>query len=159
MHNRYIFSIFFNMKVCCVFSLELPHECTQYTIFNLKKKNITLNYPKSVAMPFFQGTKERVRNTRGKRTISVRATEGLPYVETLGHRADIGELPSLEYQRTLASLPFTPQCGTIVTKVRAIVFYYTAENSCLHDKFGLVLQEFAELGPVVQSIVSLTSSL
>ena len=80
-------------------------KCTQHTMFKLKK-NITLNYPKSVAMPFFQGTKERVRNTRGKRTISVRATEGLPYVETLGHRADIGELPSLEYQRTLASLPF-----------------------------------------------------
>ena len=24
-HNRDIFSIFFNMKVCCVFSLESPH--------------------------------------------------------------------------------------------------------------------------------------
>ena len=36
-----IFSIFFNMKVCCVFSLESPHrgdsnEYTQYTIFNIK---------------------------------------------------------------------------------------------------------------------------
>ena len=51
-----IFSIFFNMKVCCVFSLESPHrgdsnEYTQYTIFNIKKKN-TQNYPKSVAMDF-----------------------------------------------------------------------------------------------------------
>ena len=51
-----IFSIFFNMKVCCVVSLESPHrgdsnECTQYTIFNIKKK-ITLNYPKSAAMGF-----------------------------------------------------------------------------------------------------------
>ena len=41
-----VFSIFFNMKVCCVFSLESPHrgdsnEYTQYTIFNIKKK-ITL---------------------------------------------------------------------------------------------------------------------
>ena len=40
-----IFSNFFNMKVCCVFSLELSHrgdsnEYTQYTIFNIKK------YPK-----------------------------------------------------------------------------------------------------------------
>ena len=39
-----IFFIFFNMKVCCVFSLESPHrgdsnEYTQYTIFNMKKKN------------------------------------------------------------------------------------------------------------------------
>ena len=51
-----IFSILFNMKVCCVFSLELPHrgdsnEYTQYTIFNIKKK-ITLNYPKSAATGF-----------------------------------------------------------------------------------------------------------
>ena len=40
-----IFSIFFNMKVCCVFSLESPHrgdsnENTQYTIFNIKLKII-----------------------------------------------------------------------------------------------------------------------
>ena len=45
-----IFSIFFHMKVCCVFSLESPHrgdsnEYTQYTIFQYKKK-IILNYPK-----------------------------------------------------------------------------------------------------------------
>ena len=36
-HIMDIFSIFFNMKVCCVFSLESPHggdsyEYTQYTI-------------------------------------------------------------------------------------------------------------------------------
>ena len=36
-----IFSIFFNMKVCCVSSLELPHqgysnEDKQYTIFSIK---------------------------------------------------------------------------------------------------------------------------
>ena len=38
-----MFSIFFNMKVCCVFSLKSPHqgdsyEYTQYTIFNMKKR-------------------------------------------------------------------------------------------------------------------------
>ena len=49
-------SIFFNMKVCCGFSLESPHrgdcnEYTQYTFFNVKQ--ITLNYPKSAAMGFF----------------------------------------------------------------------------------------------------------
>ena len=58
MHNRNIFSIFFNMKVYCVLSLELPHggdsnEFTQYTIFNIKKK-VTLNYPKSAVWGFFQ---------------------------------------------------------------------------------------------------------
>ena len=51
-----IFSVFFSMKVCCVFSLELPHrgdsnEFTQYTIFNVTKK-ITLNFPKSAALGF-----------------------------------------------------------------------------------------------------------
>ena len=51
-----IFSILFNMKVYCVFSLESPHrgdsnEYTQYTIFNIKKK-VALNYPKSAAMGF-----------------------------------------------------------------------------------------------------------
>ena len=40
-----IFSIFFNMKVCCVFLLESPHrgdsnENTQYTIFNIKKEKL-----------------------------------------------------------------------------------------------------------------------
>ena len=51
-----IISIFLNMKVCCVFSLESPHrgdsnEYTQYTIFNVKEK-IALIYPLSVAMGF-----------------------------------------------------------------------------------------------------------
>ena len=45
--------------------------------FNIKKK-ITLNHPKSV-MYFFQGTQERVQNSRGKRDISARATEVLLY--------------------------------------------------------------------------------
>ena len=49
--------MFFNMKVCCVFSLESPnrgdsYEYTQYTIFNMNKKN-TLNLLKSAAIGFF----------------------------------------------------------------------------------------------------------
>ena len=57
MQNRDISSIFFNMEVCSVFSLESPHrgdsnEYTQYTIFNIKKK-ITLNYTKSATMGIF----------------------------------------------------------------------------------------------------------
>ena len=56
-HYRNVFSIFFNTKVCCVFSLELPHrgdskEYTQYAIFNIKKK-ITKNYLKVAAIRFF----------------------------------------------------------------------------------------------------------
>ena len=38
-----IFSIFFNMKVSCVFSLESrgdSNEYTQYTIFNIKENHL-----------------------------------------------------------------------------------------------------------------------
>ena len=55
--NRDIFSIFYYIKVYCVFSLESPHrgdsnEDIQCTIFNTKKK-ITVNNPKSAAVGFF----------------------------------------------------------------------------------------------------------
>ena len=68
--NRDIFSIFFNMKVSCVFSLESPHrgdsnEYTQDTFFNIKK-TIALNYPRSAAMVFSQGIQKRVQNNLGK---------------------------------------------------------------------------------------------
>ena len=64
------------MKVCCVLLLESPqrgdsNEYTQYTFFNKIKRKITLNYPKSADKGFFLGTQERVRNSRGKRAISV----------------------------------------------------------------------------------------
>ena len=80
------------MKVYSVFSLESPHrgdsnEYTEYTIFNTKKK-ITLNYPKSAGTVFFQGTQEQVRSSRGKRAISVRATEVLLYYECTNKRMD-----------------------------------------------------------------------
>ena len=78
-----IFSIFFNMKVCCVFSLESPHrgdsnEYTQYTIFKRNRKS-PLIIANLQLWDFFQRTQERVRNSRGKRAISVRAAEGLQY--------------------------------------------------------------------------------
>ena len=88
MYNRDEFSIFYNRKVCCVFSLESPHrgdsvEYTQYTIFNMKNKKIALNYPKSAAIGFFRGTQKRVRNSHGKRAISVRAPEVLLYIHCI----------------------------------------------------------------------------
>ena len=78
-----LFLIFFNMNVCCVFSVESPHQGdinkhTQYTVFMIKNK-ITLGYRKSEAMGFFLRAKEGVRNSRGKRAISVRAIEVLLY--------------------------------------------------------------------------------
>ena len=72
-----IFLVFFNMKVFCVLSLESPHrgdsnECTQHTIFNIKRK-IDQNNP------------AQVRNSHGKRIISVRAIEVLLYIVTASY--------------------------------------------------------------------------
>ena len=69
------------MKVSCVFSLELHHrgnsnKYKQYAAFDIKKENY-LNSPKSDAMGCFQGIQKRVRKTRIKLAISVRATVGL----------------------------------------------------------------------------------
>ena len=68
-----------------MFSLESPHqgdsnEYTQYTNFNIKRK-VTLNYPKICSYEiFFLETQARVRNSRGKRAVSVRAPEVLLYL-------------------------------------------------------------------------------
>ena len=53
--------------------------CTHHIPFFIMKKKITPDYSNSAAMGFFLGTQERVRNSRGKRAISVRATEVLLY--------------------------------------------------------------------------------
>ena len=52
-NNKDVFSIFLNMKVCCLFSLELPHrgdfnEYTQHTIINVKKKKPTKIIPNTI---------------------------------------------------------------------------------------------------------------
>ena len=46
-----IFSIFFNMKKCCMVSLKSPRRGTQYTTFNIKQKN----HPNPQLWEFFQG--------------------------------------------------------------------------------------------------------
>ena len=53
---------------------------TQRYHFQHKKEN-NPKLSKSEAMGFFQGTQERVRNSCGKRAISVRATEGILYMQ------------------------------------------------------------------------------
>ena len=50
------------------------NEKIKYPIFNINRKS---PYLKSAAMGFFPGTQERIRNSRGKRVIRVRATDGL----------------------------------------------------------------------------------
>ena len=52
------------------------NEYKKYTIFNIKK-TFTINYLKPAAMGLFLGTQARVRNSSGKRAISVRAIEVL----------------------------------------------------------------------------------
>ena len=53
---------------------------TQNIPFSISRRKISLNYPKSAAVGFFQGTQERVRNSRGRRAIRVRAIEVLLYL-------------------------------------------------------------------------------
>ena len=64
MQNKDIFSVFSNMKVCCVCSFESLHrgdsnEYTQHTILNTKKEKITLNYPKSATVDFSKVLKNK----------------------------------------------------------------------------------------------------
>ena len=47
--------------------------------FSIKKRKLHLIIPNLQTRDFFLGTQERVRNSRGKRAISVRATEVLLY--------------------------------------------------------------------------------
>ena len=76
------------MKVYCVLSLESPYwddsnEYTQYTIFNIIKKN-TQNYPKSTAMGIFpRDWSWSSSSSRGKQAISVWATEVLLQTEKI----------------------------------------------------------------------------
>ena len=78
---RYLFD-FLQLKVYCLFLLESPYrgdsnEYTQYTIFNMKnEKHPKLSQIYSYGI-FSKGTKEQVRNSHGKRAISVRAIEVL----------------------------------------------------------------------------------
>ena len=81
-----------------MFSLESPHrgdsnEYTQYTIFSIKKKIILKNCRKFGAVGFFQETQERVRNSRGRRAISVRDTAVLLYFINLVDNLPTTDLP------------------------------------------------------------------
>ena len=70
MHNRDIFSIFFNMNVCYVFSLESPHrgDSNEYTQY---KKENHHKYPKSAGMGFFSKGLKNVFETAAVNESSV----------------------------------------------------------------------------------------
>ena len=83
-------------------SLELPqrgdsNEYTQYTFLNVKKK-IRLNYHISATMGSVQRDQERVRNSRGKRSISVRDIEVLLY-KTVNHICLYTYMPSFPCEK------------------------------------------------------------
>ena len=66
--------------------------------FNIKTI-ITLNYPRSAAKGFlFLETQARVRNSRGKRAISVRATEILQYSVPVKGKNCIKQAPVVSNQ-------------------------------------------------------------
>ena len=69
-----------------MFSLESPHrgdsnEYTQHTIFQYKKEHHLKLIQICSYKIIFQGTQERVRNSHGKRAISVRAIDVLLYID------------------------------------------------------------------------------
>ena len=73
------FSRCFDLKKLAISLISDSVEYTHYAIFNIYKK-VSLIYPKCAAIGFFfQGTQRRVRNSRGKQAIRVRATEVLLY--------------------------------------------------------------------------------
>ena len=57
--------------------IEAILQSTKNIPFSISKKINHSILSQIAAMGFFQGTKKRVRNSRSKRAISVRATEGL----------------------------------------------------------------------------------
>ena len=88
-------------------SLELPHHSNEYRqyIISIQKKEISLNYPKSAAMGFFEGTQERVPNSHGKRVISARATEGL--LNFIVQRIIGSHTVGLPWQKNMTVFPYT----------------------------------------------------
>ena len=80
---KYIFSIFFNLNVYCVFSLESPHrgdsnEYTQYILFYIKIKSPPKIKPNLQLCFFSTGLKNQFETAVVN--ISVRATKGLLYI-------------------------------------------------------------------------------
>ena len=79
------------MKVCCVFSLEPPHqvdpnEHIQHTIINIKRKSPEISQIQFIMSAAIRSvllrTQERVRNSSYKRAISVRAIVVLLYTKS-----------------------------------------------------------------------------
>ena len=104
-------------------------------------KKFTLNYLKSAAMGFFQGTQERVRNSRGKQAISVRATEVLLYIFHfifLIHKYSFKITLSLSLM-SRASRKYTYE-HTYATKPRN----WTANLHCQFKEFVFIMQSTAK---------------
>ena len=62
--------------------------CTHNIPFSIQKRKNTI-IPNLQPRGFFLGTQERVRNSHGKRAVSVRATEVLLYWEAVQRRLNV----------------------------------------------------------------------
>ena len=135
------------MEVCCVFLLESPNwgdsnEYTQHTVFNIKRR-IRLNYPKSAAKGFFLGTQEHVRNSCGKRAISVRATEVLLYMSFSRLYQKSGYwlyLSNLEPSKLLFSVTFTlEEIHQIYHNCKIVIVYTGTYLSKFQDFHQIII--------------------
>ena len=81
MHNRDIFSNSFKERMLCILIRIVSSRrfWRVHTIYHFQYKKRKLS--RICSNVFFQGTQERVQNSRGKRGINVWATESLLYTE------------------------------------------------------------------------------
>ena len=69
--NRDMFSIFFNMKVCCVFSLESPYHLSFYALVTIVRENYVL--PLSVRRSVRLSIRRAFKNCKIGSSVSFRA--------------------------------------------------------------------------------------
>ena len=97
-----------------MFSLESPHrgDSNEYTQYTITKNYHKYDNVRSYGF-FLLGTQERVRNSRGKRAIGVRATEVLPYFVLGGFERSTG----IMYQQFLGRFNNSAAATAWVTSI------------------------------------------
>ena len=133
-----IISIFFKIKVCCVYSLESPHRgdsneyYTKYQ-FQYEKKKFNINCPKSAARDFF--------------------SKGLKSEFEI---AMVNEPSGFEPLNVYCSFLTSFKMRKFHTYFLVLLTSFTVSVCILSNEVQITHKH---QGPVVQSIISLTSSL
>ena len=96
--------------------------------FSILKKKITVNYPRSAAMGFFQWTQELVRDNRGKRAISVRAIEVLLHKHFILRYNFTGVYTFCKCHNGVSSV----QNFTSLVHIAHVFFLFFCSNLCIH---------------------------